>query len=101
MTRKNRDGKKELMGTLRISHMIPVPESELVEYSIINESDDKYKNLIENELQYIMDNKSKIVNSARVMYKQKCSREAIGYVEKALDYEELEKMCNEYKENNC
>ena len=30
ITRKNSEGNKELLGTLRISHMIPVPDSELI-----------------------------------------------------------------------
>lgn len=35
---KNASGVKELKGTLRISHMIPVPASELVLYDLENES---------------------------------------------------------------
>ena len=40
---KNIDGEKELKGILRISHMIPVPASELELYDLENESDDTYK----------------------------------------------------------
>ena len=36
---KNKAGIKELKGTLRISHMIPVPESELQLYNMENETD--------------------------------------------------------------
>ena len=40
---KNAAGKKELKGTLRISHMIPVPASELELYDLENEEDSNYK----------------------------------------------------------
>ena len=40
---KNSKGLKELKGTLRISHMIPVPPSELQLYDIENEQDSTYK----------------------------------------------------------
>lgn len=36
---KNSKGEKELKGTLRISHMIPVPETKLELYDIENETD--------------------------------------------------------------
>ena len=47
---KNKDGEKELKGTLRISHMIPVPTSELELYDLENESDSTYKDLVHNEM---------------------------------------------------
>lgn len=43
---KNSSGEKELKGTLRISHMIPVPSSELELYDMENESDSTYKDLV-------------------------------------------------------
>ena len=47
---KNKDGEKELKGTLRISHMIPVPTSELELYDLENESDSTDKDLGHNEM---------------------------------------------------
>ena len=93
MTRKNKEGERELMGTLRISHMIPVPDSELIEYNLDEEPDSKYKELIENELTYIRINKERIIKAAQTMYNQKESGYSAGYVERALDYSKLEKMC--------
>lgn len=40
---KNSEGKRELNGTLRISHMVPVPETELELYDLEHESDELYK----------------------------------------------------------
>lgn len=43
---KNISGEKELKGTLRISHMIPVPDSELELYDLENEADSAYKDFV-------------------------------------------------------
>lgn len=65
---KNAAGKKELKGTLRISHMIPVPASELELYDLDN---------------------------AKLLYKQKAMNDTTaGYVKSALDYHALEARCD-------
>lgn len=79
---RNNEGQRELKGTLRISHMIPVPESELTLYDIENEKDEAYKDLVQNEIIFIRKNKDKIINNASVMYKQKAEGDTTaGYVE--------------------
>ena len=94
---KNSDGVKELKGTLRISHMIPVPESELELYDLDNEKDIAYKELVQNEIIFIRKNQEKIKNNANVLYKQKKENDmSAGYVKSALPYIELEKYCLEY-----
>lgn len=97
---KNSKGEKELKGTLRISHMIPVPDNELELYNIGEEADGAYKDLIENEIIFIRKNKEKILKNAQLMYKQKITDDAsAGYVKSALDYKILESLCDKYKEN--
>lgn len=94
---KNSLGIKELKGTLRISHMIPVPDSELMLYDIVNERDDAYKDLVQNEMIFIRKNKDKIASNAKLMYKQKIENdETAGYVKTALDYRTLEKLCDSF-----
>ncbi|MBQ9928860.1 MAG: type III toxin-antitoxin system ToxN/AbiQ family toxin [Lachnospiraceae bacterium] len=97
MVVKNTAGEKELKGTLRISHMIPVPESELELYDLDNEPDVEYKDLVQNEIIFIRKNKEKIMANANLIYKQKkeCDTTA-GYVKSALDYMALEKLCDTY-----
>ncbi len=68
---KNSKGQKELKGTLRISHMIPVPPSELQLYEIENEPDKTYKDLVQNEIIFIRKNQDKILSNAKLLYKQK------------------------------
>lgn len=95
---KNSEGVKELKGTLRISHMIPVPESELELYDLDNEQDVAYKELVQNEIIFIRKNQEKIKNNASVLYRQKNENdESAAYVKTALPYKELEKYCLEYK----
>ena len=96
MTEKN-NGVKELKGTLRISHMIPVPDSELKLYDLDNEEDADYKALVQSEAIFIRKNASKIENNAKLMYKQKeANDETAKYVKTALEYKKLEKLCDEY-----
>lgn len=95
---KNTKGIKELKGTIRVSHMIPVPESELILYDLDNEKDTEYKDLVQNEIIFVRRNKDRIANNARLMYKQKVENDTTaGYVKFALDYKELEKMCEAYQ----
>ena len=99
MVIKNSKGEKELKGTLRISHMIPVPETELELYDLDNEPDAEYKDLVQNEVIFIRKQREKIVANAHLIYKQKqANDQTAGYVKSALDYLELEKLCDEYRE---
>jgi protein AbiQ len=94
---KNADGRKKLIGTLRISHMLPVPESELELYDIENEQDLQYKDVVQSEQIFIRKNQSKIINNANVLYKQKINNDnSAGYVKTTLPFLELEKYCDEY-----
>ena len=95
---KNNKGEKELKGTLRISHMIPVPETELELYDLDNEPDVEYKNLVQNEVVFIRKHREKIIANAQLIYKQKkANDQTAGYVKSALDYFALEKLCGAYK----
>ena len=92
---KNATGDKELKGTLRISHMIPVPASELILYDLENELDSTYKDLVQNEIIFIRKKHEKIIANARLLYKQKKVQDiTAGYVKSALDYQALEKLCD-------
>ncbi len=69
-----------LYGTLRISNMIPVPITELEPYTISDESDLKYKDVILGELRYIDNNSDKIIKYAKIVYNQKIRNLDIGYI---------------------
>ena len=94
---KNSKGQRELKGTLRISHMIPVPPSELQLYDIENETDDTYKDLVQNEMIFIRKNQDRILANAKLLYKQKTENDlSAGYVKAALEYKALEKLCRDF-----
>lgn len=98
---ENTDGRRELKGTLRISHMIPVPESELELYNVENERDSAYKDLIQNELIFIRRNQNKIISNARLLYKQKSENDtSAGYIKTALEYKALEELCKAFGDHN-
>ena len=67
----HRNSKRERITGNFVSCMIPVPESEITLYDIDNEIDERYKDLIMNELSFIRENETKIIKNATVMYKQK------------------------------
>ncbi|MGH4052360.1 MAG: type III toxin-antitoxin system ToxN/AbiQ family toxin [Clostridium sp.] len=94
---KEPNGELELKGTLRISHMIPVPSSELGLYDLDNETDLSYKDLVQKEIVFIRKNKIKIESNAELMYKQKVTNDTTAnYITTALDYRLLESKCNEF-----
>lgn len=97
---KNSSREKELKGALRISHMIPVPSSELELYDMENESDSTYKDLVQNEMIFIRKNREKIVANAKLLYKQKAANDTTaGYVKSALNYRKLEMLCDSFIEH--
>ncbi|MBR2402568.1 MAG: type III toxin-antitoxin system ToxN/AbiQ family toxin [Lachnospiraceae bacterium] len=97
---KNTKGKRELKATLRLSHMIPVPASELELYDLDNEPDAAYKDLVQNEIIFIRKNQDKISANAQLIYKQKAENDnSAKYVLSALDYKALEEMCDHFAEH--
>lgn len=95
---KNNQGEKKLKGTLRISHMIPVLESELELYDLENEVDAEYKALIQSQIIFLRKNKEKIENNAKLLYNQKVKNDlSAGYVKTSLDFQALESSCIEYE----
>ena len=94
---KNSKGEKELKGTLRISHMIPVPATELELYDVEREQDETYKDLVQDEIIFIRKNREKIRKNAELLYRQKVESDTTAeYVKHALDFKKLEQKCNEF-----
>ena len=95
---KNTKGEREIKGTLRLSHMIPVPETELELYDLDNEEDNVYKDLVQNQMIYIRKNQDKIIANAKLIYKQKAENDSSAkYVKSALNYKALEELCDIFK----
>ena len=99
ITDKNGDH-EELKGTLQIGTMIPVPESELIEYDVNNEIDIDYKNLIWKELEYIRKHESKIIKNAKILYSKKANGSQDKVVKYCLDFKGVEKLCDKWIAGN-
>lgn len=82
--------------TLRISNMIPVPESELMLYEPKFEQNRNYKILIEKELEFIDKNENMIKKYAQIIYNQKINSYNVSYINNVVDFKLLEEKCFEY-----
>ena len=60
--------KKRLLGTLRFNNMIPVPMLFVGGYSIENEKDEKYQDVLSAEWKWITKNQEYITKKARFIY---------------------------------
>ncbi len=65
---KDYSRKPQLLDTIKLNNMIPVPNSEITLYDLNNELDIKYKNLIIDELDWIQQNTNKILKAANAIY---------------------------------
>lgn len=82
----------ELKASIRFANMIPVPSSELIMYDVDGETDNNYRNLILEELEYIRKKEDRIIKRAKVIYRKKCSGNKEKVFEKCLDYKDLERL---------
>ena len=99
ITSQSSSGELELKGTLKLSNMIPVPASELTLYDMEHEPDLFYKALIHKEMLFIRKNKNKIIQNAKILYKQKKENNpAIGYLKSTVDFSLLEQMHDKFIE---
>ncbi len=99
ITSQSSSGELELKGTLKLSNMIPVPASELTLYDMEHEPDLFYKALIHKEMLFIRKNKNKIIQNAKILYKQKKENNpAIGYLKSTVDLSLLEQMHDKFIE---
>ncbi len=88
-----------LKGTLRISNMIPVLDSELILYEPKKEKDKDYKILVEKELEFIKRNEKIIKKYANILYNQKINNYDVSYIKNVVNFKILEEKCKEYKKD--
>lgn len=86
-----------LKGTLRISNMIPVPDSELILYEPKKEKNEDYRILVEKELEFIGKNEDMIIKYANILYRQKINNYDVSYIKNVVDFKLLEEKCRKYK----
>lgn len=71
MTKDGLTGEKVLLGTLRFNCMIPVPLKYVIGYSIENEADLNYKDVVSSEHKFISKNQRLIIKTATRIYRFK------------------------------
>ena len=71
MVETDANGKRSLLGTIKLSNMIPVPYNQLIDYDLDNEQDKEYKDLDLKEKRFINRNEDMITSYAEVLYREK------------------------------
>lgn len=104
VTKDTSSGEIELKGTLKLSNMIPVPESELTPYDISQEADANYQQIVQKEWDFIRSNMPMIIKNAQVIYKQKTKADTLfsgtkvpGYLAGTIDFTYAEEKCKQYQ----
>ncbi len=93
---------KNLFAKLRFNNMIPVPESEIINFNLNDEGDLRYKLIVYNELYFLRQNGAKIEKTAKNLYNAKKNqtnepdyKQAVLNV--TVDFTKLEERCLAYK----
>ena len=104
------NGEMKLKGTVKLSNMIPVPESAIFNYEIAMEEDEYYKALVEKEYEVLKQKKRKILKNAERLYNQKTKEDILysgenaskkpGYLNATVDFKYAEQMYDKYMEQN-
>lgn len=68
MTKDDSHGSKTLLGTIKFNNMIPVPMTFVEGYSINDEDDKKYKDVVKDEFECINKNQTLIIKTAKTIY---------------------------------
>ena len=101
MTKDNQkriDG-KELLGTITINNMIPVPDTEIVKYDVDNETDIDYKNLVLDEMRWVEKNDNEIIEKSRNLYFAKVNESTrrtpnnAKTLDATINFVDIEKAC--------
>ncbi len=91
MTETDETGKRTLLGTIKLSNMMPVPQNMLVDYDLDNETDSNYKDLVLKEKRFINRNEEMIVSYAESLYNEKTKGTSNkGYIINTFDFKKFE-----------
>lgn len=103
---KNYSKNPQLLATIILNNMIPVPDSEIILYDLNNETDIKYKNLVIDELDWIQQNTTKIIKAAKTLYYFKINEELNinnknkKYLSSITPFKDAEIKCIEFQKNS-
>ncbi len=85
------------LGIMGFNNMIPVKRYNLIEFDILAEQDEKYKNLLLNQLRFCEKNKNIILSRAQATYRKALDGKNAFYRKICCDFKRLENACNRYR----
>ena len=89
------------LGGINLNNMIPIPKRYLEKIEIENIEDEKYKNMLKNQMKWINLNTLRINNRARNLYYLVTQNKATKQlIDRCCDFKLLEKKCQEYMNKN-
>ena len=103
MTKDGENGIRVLLGTIKLINMIPIPMKYVEGYSIENEPDSAYKDIVSDEFKWVSENQGKITKKAKQLYNFKNNEAFLRSEENAkvydaiLPFKEIEKYLIENK----
>lgn len=83
-------------GIIRINNMIPIPESEIINFEIDDIQDENYKQILQDQFIYCNNNKTRILHKANKLYNQVTIKKVRHYIQLSCNYSLLEAKCMEY-----
>lgn len=91
-------GKMHLYGKIVYKSMIPVPDTVITDYVILDEEDEKYRDVVINEYHWISLHLGEIIDKSAKIYRYKYDPrfEKDPRREKVIDFKEAEKACKIY-----
>ena len=90
------DKHSNIVSSLRFNYMFPVPLSLVSIKNFKEESDYKYRQLLQTELRYCQNNQDEILRLAKRTYHRVIIGKNIGLVYNSCDFRLLEQKCLEY-----
>ena len=91
------EGKLGIMG---FNNMIPVKHYHLIEFDILTEPDEKYRALLQKQLQYCEKQKQIIFSRAATTYRKATDGKNPFYRRVCCDFKRLESGCTKYRVNS-
>ena len=87
---------KELIGTLQIGTMIPVPNDAITLYDVDRETDQNYRNLVKKQIIYIRKHEKTIIKNAKLLYRKRKAGVKNRVIQNCLDFQALEIECDNW-----
>lgn len=84
-------------GTIQINNMIPVSEQELIYFEIEQIEDENYKVILSDQFIYCDNNKERIINKAKKLYKYVVISKNPHFANLSCNFKLLEQRCKEYE----